>query len=73
MNSNTENKKVKTLLLLGMVGIVTSAAGVKHSEGFDPRQDPDFCEIDYSDTKVAYNEEPVFGYKPQPFDEVLTP
>jgi hypothetical protein len=43
MNSNTDNKKVKTLLLLGMVGIVTSAAGVKYSEGFDPRKDPDFC------------------------------
>ena len=73
MNSNTtEAKKVKTLFFLGMVAMMGSAkTSTTHSpvytQGFDPRSDPDYCEIDYSDDEATvekpYVQDEPFSYE----------
>ncbi|MCB9253036.1 MAG: hypothetical protein H6605_11245 [Flavobacteriales bacterium] len=70
--NKSENKKVKTLFLLGMVGLMTSAEAATtssspiYTEGFDPKSDPDYCEINYDDDVVEDKpEDPFTGYPSQ--------
>ena len=46
MNKNSESKKVKSLVFLGMMAMMSNAEPV-YTPGFDPKTDPDYCEIDY--------------------------
>ena len=67
MNKNSESKKVKSLVLLGMMAMMSSAehSGPVYTPGFDPKSDPDYCEIDYDAEEPAEQtyEEPVTPYE----------